>query len=88
VAYQVELTPSARRQFRRLTPDVRKRLAPVIDRLADAPRPPGAVKLSGSEHRYRPRVGDYRILYELYDDRLVVTVVRVGHRREVYRERS
>lgn len=46
------------------------------------------MKLSGSGNRYRLRVGDYRILYEPYDDRLVVLVVGVGHRREVYRERS
>ena len=72
----------------RLAPDVRKRLAPVIDRLADEPRPRGVAKLKGAEESYRLRVGGYRILYELYDDRLAVLVIRVGHRREVYRGRS
>ncbi len=85
MAYRIEFTAAARRQLRRLAPEVRRRLAPAIDRLADDPRPSGVVKLGGADLGYRLRVGDYRIVYELYDDRLVVLVIRVGHRREVYR---
>ncbi|MGH8154619.1 MAG: type II toxin-antitoxin system RelE family toxin [Rhodanobacteraceae bacterium] len=59
------------------------RILKCIERLRDDPRPPGAVKLSAQE-RYRIRQGVYRILYEIEDERLVV-VVKVGHRREVYR---
>ncbi|MGH8117644.1 MAG: type II toxin-antitoxin system RelE family toxin [Rhodanobacteraceae bacterium] len=59
------------------------RILKCIERLPDDPRPPGAVKLSAQE-RYRIRQGVYRILYEIEDERLVV-VVKVGHRREVYR---
>ena len=55
-----------------------------IDALRDDTRPPGSEKLSGQE-RYRVRQGSYRILYEIEDQRVVVTVVKVGHRREVYR---
>ena len=55
-----------------------------IEALADDPRPPGCEKLSAQE-RYRVRQGVYRILYEIRDEELVVTVVKVGHRREVYR---
>ena len=88
MAYRVEFTSAARRQFKRLSPEVRKRLAPVIDHLADKPRAPGVAKMSGTEYCYRLRVGDYRIVYEVYDDRLLVLVIRVGHRREVYRGRS
>jgi mRNA interferase RelE/StbE len=55
-----------------------------IDALRDDPRPPGSEKLSGQE-RYRVRQGSYRILYEIEDQQVVVTVVKVGHRREVYR---
>jgi mRNA interferase RelE/StbE len=87
MAYRVELTPSAVRQLRRLAPDVRQRIAPVIDHLADEPRSPVAVKLSGSENRYRLRVGNYRILDEPYDEKHVVLVVGIGHRREIYRSR-
>lgn len=64
-----------------------KALAPVIDRLTDEPRPPGVMALSGTNHGYRLRVGDYRILYEMHDARLVLIVIRIGHRREVYRGR-
>lgn len=63
--------------------DVR-RLLSAIEALADDPRPPGTKKLSGQE-RYRLRQGNYRILYEIEDDKLIVCVVRVGDRREVYR---
>lgn len=55
-----------------------------IEQLADNPRPSGCEKLSGQE-RYRIRQGNYRILYEIRDEVLIVTVVKVGHRREVYR---
>jgi mRNA interferase RelE/StbE len=63
--------------------DVRRILS-AIQSLADDPRPPGTKKLSGQE-RYRLRQGNYRILYEIEDDRLIVCVVTVGDRRDVYR---
>ena len=63
--------------------DVRRILS-AIQSLGDDPRPPGTKKLSGQE-RYRLRQGSYRILYEIEDDRLIVCVVRVGDRRDVYR---
>ena len=63
--------------------DVRRILA-AIEALADDPRPPGTKKLSGQE-RYRVRQGNYRILYEIEDGRLIVCVVRIGDRRDVYR---
>lgn len=63
--------------------DVQRILACIAD-LADDPRPPSARKLSAQE-RYRIRQGVYRILYEIEDDRLVVVVVKIGHRRDVYR---
>ena len=85
MAYKIEFTPAARRQFRKLAPETRKRLAPLIDSLASEPRPKGATLLSGSQRAYRVRHGDYRIIYELDDDRLLVLVIRIGHRREVYR---
>lgn len=61
----------------------------IIDRiraLSEEPRPHGAEKLSGSTDKYRIRQGDYRVLYEIVDDALIVNVVKVGHRREVYRK--
>jgi len=63
--------------------DVRRILA-SIESLADEPRPPGSKKLSGQD-RYRVRQGNYRILYEIEDDKLIICVVKVRHRRDVYR---
>lgn len=63
--------------------DARRILAAIV-RLADDPRPPQSQKLSASE-KYRLRCGKYRVLYEIQDDLPVVCVVKVGHRREVYR---
>ena len=63
----------------------RQRIAQRISSLADNPRPPGCQKLSGRE-RYRIRQGNYRILYTIGDAELVVFIIRVGHRKEVYRK--
>jgi mRNA interferase RelE/StbE len=86
VAYRLEFTPGADRQFRKLPKNIQTRLKPHIDALTQNPRPSGAEKLTG-EDAYRLRVGDYRVLYEVYDKRLLVLVVKIGHRREVYRKR-
>ncbi len=83
-SYSVVLTRSAAKELEDVPRKDRRRLVARIAALADEPRPVGAEKLSGAE-RYRVRQGDYRILYEIEDAVLVVTVVRVGHRREVYR---
>ena len=85
MAYKVTFNSHAARAFRKLSPDVRLRLKPAIDALAWEPRPFGVEKLSGEENTYRIRVGDYRIFYEIHDDILLVVLVEVGHRREIYR---
>lgn len=64
---------------------VAQRLPEAIDALAIDPRPPDRRKLIGSALLYRIRVADYRIAYEIHDDRLLVLVIKLGHRREVYR---
>ena len=86
MAYRVFITPSADRVIAKLPQDVRRRVADRIAALAENPRPPGSVKLTG-EDTYRIRVGDYRIIYSIHDDRLVVIVIDVGHRGDVYRRR-
>ena len=83
--YRVEFSRPADRQFRGLPADIQRRIAPKINALAGAPRPRGAVKLEGAEDLYRLRVGDYRVLYQILDRVLVILVVALGHRREVYR---
>jgi mRNA interferase RelE/StbE len=83
--YSIELTPAAMRALEKLTDDVRQRVGDTINALASDPRPPGVRRLSGSDDIYRVRTGDYRILYQIHDKALVVLVVYVGHRRDVYR---
>lgn len=83
--YAVEFLPSAARELSKLEPSVRLRIARAVDRLAEDPRPSGAAKLRGSDDVWRVRVGEHRVLYAIEDDRLVVLVIRVGHRRSVYR---
>jgi mRNA interferase RelE/StbE len=85
VAYRVELTPAAQRDLRSLDRPVLRRIDARIRSLAEEPRPHGVEKLAGDSEVYRVRVGDYRILYQIDDAVLVVLVVRVRHRREVYR---
>jgi len=82
--YKVEIKRSAAKELEQLPPKDRARVATRIQSLAADPRPPGAEKLSGQE-RYRVRQGNYRILYEIHDDLVVVIVVKIGHRRDVYR---
>jgi len=85
VSYRIEIRPRAAREYRKLPIEIRESIAERIDTLAGEPRPPGAMKLSGTQNGYRIRVGTYRILYEIRDDLLVVVVARVGHRRGIYR---
>ncbi len=78
------LRPAAVRDLEALPAAARTRLAPHIEALAGNPRPRGVVKLAGSDF-YRLRVGNYRVVYEVRDQVLVILMIRVGHRREVYR---
>ncbi len=81
--YRIELRPSAFRALRKLDPPVARRVQGAIALLAQEPRPPAARALRG-----RPglglRVGDQRIIYSIHDDVLLIVVIAVGHRRDVY----
>jgi mRNA interferase RelE/StbE len=83
--YALQFRPAALRQLRKLPKDALRRIRTATEDLRDEPRPEGAAKLAGTHDLWRIRVGDYRVVYTIADDVLVVTVVRVGHRREVYR---
>ncbi len=87
VIYRVTLAPPAARQLRKFDPQVRRRIQAALELLAAEPRPPAATQLVGGSGEWRVRTGDYRIIYEIEDDQLLVLVLRVGHRREVYRAR-
>lgn len=85
MTYQVEISKRALRQLEALPRDTRVDIAARIDALTHDPRPFGSRKLVNVPDGYRLRVGDYRVIYEIQGERLVVLVLRVGHRREVYR---
>lgn len=84
MTYRIELAPSAARQLKKVTPDVRRRIQAVLELLADDPRPPAATPLVGGAGEWRVRTGDYRVIYEINDLQVLVLVLRMGHRREVY----
>ena len=81
--YRIEVRPAALRALRKLDPPVRSRVQGAIALLAQDPRPPAARALKGRPG-LRVRVGDYRIIYGVHDDLLLVVVVTLGDRREVY----
>ncbi len=83
--YSIRFTSRARRDFEGLDRAGQQRLRTHIDRLASNPIPAGAKKLHGNEPYYRIRVGDYRVVYQVDGKQLVVIVVKIGHRKEIYR---
>ena len=84
MTYQVALAPAAARQLRKFDPQVRRRTQAAIELLATEPRPPAATRLVGGAGAWRVGTGDYRIVYEIEDERLIVLVLSAGHRREIY----
>lgn len=84
MSYRIEFTSAAARQVKRLPHPARHRVLDAVTGLRDDPRPRGAKKLVGEQTAWRIRVGDYRVIYDVFDTEVVVTVVRVGHRREIY----
>ena len=87
MAYEIILQPSVARELRKLPKGIQKRIGKKIDELASNPPPPDAKTLAGSEGFLRVRAGDYRIIYTIKDQTLIVLVVRIGHHREIYRKR-
>ena len=86
MTYRIELAPTAKRDLKKFSPGaVLKRIRDAIDDLANEPRPDGVAKLQGADDLWRIRVGDYRIVYSINDGKLLVLVVRLGHRREIYK---
>jgi mRNA interferase RelE/StbE len=83
--YSIEWKRSAVKELRRLPKEVIILVMEAIEGLRINPLPVGVRKLSGAEHTYRIREGSYRIIYSVYTSRLVIEVIRVGHRKDVYR---
>jgi len=83
MAHSAKYLPSAKKELNALSGDVQKRIITAVRKLKNNPRPVGCKKLKGWD-AYRIRVGDYRVVYEIHDDVLVILVVRVAHRGDAY----
>jgi mRNA interferase RelE/StbE len=83
--YSVELSRDAAKTIRNLDRITQRRLVAKLHELAEYPRPPNVKKLVGDADAWRVRVGDFRIVYEIHDRKLLILVLDIGHRREVYR---
>lgn len=85
MTYRIEFTRAAAKQVRKLPRQIRDRILTAVAGLAAEPRSQGAKKLVGEDPAWRIRIGNDRVIYDVLDEELIVTVVRAGHRREVYR---
>lgn len=83
--YTVHIRPSAQKAISKIEKKFVSKIIERIDLLATDPRHRGSIKLSGEENAYRIRVGKYRIIYEIYDSKVLVSVINVDHRKDVYR---
>jgi len=83
--YVLEFTTSAIREFRHLDKQLQRRITEKVTALCEDPFPPGSKKLKAQPEHVRIRVGDYRVIYRIDGRRVVIVIVRIGHRREVYR---
>lgn len=83
--YRIEWKTSAVKDLRRVDREVIPRILHTIESLAEQPFPPNVRKIHGTAQTYRIRVGDYRVVYAVYDDHLLVEIIRVRHRKDAYR---
>ena len=84
-SYKVELARSAEKDLRKIDPAQLPFIYQSLESLGTNPRPTGVKKLAGATRTYRVRIGSYRIVYDVEDDRLIIFVVRIAHRKEAYR---
>lgn len=84
-SYEIRWKRSALKELKKLEKNARSRILASIEKLADAPRPRGSRKLTGSEGTYRIRVGSYRVIYGIFPDRILIEILRVRHRKDAYR---
>ncbi len=82
--YELRFRPAALRQLRKLDSQIARRIKSTTETLRTEPRPPGVKALTGQRGWLRIRVGDYRIVYEVRDSELVVLVIQIGHRSQIY----
>ena len=85
--YRIEVAPQALKEMRKIPDTDLDRIIRTIDNLSVEPRPPGVKKLIGADDLYRIRCGNYRVIYRIEDHILLVLVVRVAHRKDVYKKK-
>ncbi len=83
-SYEIKWKRSAVKELKQLPKEIIARILQAVESLADDPFPAGAKKLVGSKHTYRIREGDYRMIYDVLSKNLVIEIIRVGHRKDVY----
>jgi mRNA interferase RelE/StbE len=86
MTYTIVTPKAVQKQLDALPNDVYDRIAEKIEQLAEDPRPDGVVKMKGSDHEYRIRIGDYRVRYEIDDKELIILLLQCKHRKDVYRK--
>jgi mRNA interferase RelE/StbE len=87
VIYQIEISKGALKQLKKLSPELQERIQLKIDDLAIEPRPDGVKKLKNRDG-YRIRVGNYRVIYNILDDILLIIIVEIGHRSNIYKDKN
>lgn len=88
MSYRIEVKKSAAKALKKIPKADRKRIVDKIDNLAISPPNPDTTKMKGSNPFHKVRVGDYRIIYEIQDDVLLILIVKIGHRKDIYRKLS
>ncbi|MEY3334511.1 MAG: type II toxin-antitoxin system RelE family toxin [Cuspidothrix sp.] len=86
MTYEIIITKSIQKQLDNLPNNIQERVYDKISQLAEEPRPDGVVKLKGYDNEYRIRIGDYRLVYEIQDEQLIVLIIQCKHRRDVYKK--
>ena len=84
MTYRIEIKSSAKKELAQLPREIGENVVREIARLATNPRPNGCKKLTGSQHSYRIRVGNYRVVYSLFEQKLIIEIVKIGNRKDVY----
>ncbi len=84
--YKIKWRPSTKKDLKRISKTEVHRIIDAVEGLCEEPRPSGVTKLSGSDLTYRIRVGNYRVIYEIHDETVLIEVVKVGHRKDVYKK--
>ncbi len=86
MTYKIIITKSIQKQLDNLPSNIQDRVYEKISQLAEEPRPDGVAKLKGYDNEYRIRIGDYRLVHEIQDEKLIVLILQCKHRRDVYKK--